>query len=72
MIGSLTFIVVLRNGFVLRFRDGHHGDLIRHYFDQSHFVKAFKRYSGVTPTAYFRVNDYGRLYIPEKQLIRPA
>lgn len=53
-------------------RDGHYGDLIRHYFDQSHFVKSFKRYSGLTPTAYFRVNDYGRLYIPEKPLIRQA
>ena len=51
-------------------RDGRYGDLVRHYFDQSHFVKEFKRYSGLTPTTYFRVNDYGRVYIPEGRVIR--
>jgi AraC-like DNA-binding protein len=41
------------------------GDLIyRHYFDQAHFTKAFKRYAGVPPTTYFRMQDYGRVYIP--------
>lgn len=34
------------------------------YFDQSHFLKAFKRYTGTTPRSYAATADYGRLYIP--------
>jgi AraC-like DNA-binding protein len=36
-----------------------------HYFDQSHFLKAFKRYTGTTPRGYAATPDYGRLYIPD-------
>jgi AraC-like DNA-binding protein len=36
------------------------------YFDQSHFLKAFRRYTGLTPRIYWRTRDYGRLYIPER------
>jgi hypothetical protein len=36
-----------------------------HYFDQSHFLKAFKQYTGVTPRAYSATPDYGFIYIPD-------
>src|SRR5262245_57476914 len=36
-----------------------------HYFDQSHFLKAFKRYAGMTPRAYAGSRDYGTVYIPD-------
>lgn len=35
-----------------------------YYFDQSHFLKEFKRYSGITPRSYEPHTDYGRFYIP--------
>jgi methylphosphotriester-DNA--protein-cysteine methyltransferase len=38
--------------------------LLDHYYDQSHFLKNFKRYTGLTPRAYVNVSDYGRIYIP--------
>lgn len=44
---------------------GPYAGAVEGYFDQSHFLKAFKRYTGLTPTLYFRVNDYGRIYIPD-------
>lgn len=47
-----------------RARHGQYAEAIQGYFDQSHFLKAFRRYTGLSPTAYFRVNDYGRIYIP--------
>ena len=36
-----------------------------HYFDQSHFLKAFKRYTGITPRVYSGTHDYGHVYIPD-------
>ena len=50
---------------------GPYAGAVEGYFDQSHFLKAFKRYTGLTPTLYFRVNDYGRIYIPD-DLSAPA
>src|SRR5262245_17222443 len=45
---------------------GDYATLIQdHYFDQSHFLKAFKRYAGVTPRVYAESRDYGTLYIPD-------
>jgi AraC-like DNA-binding protein len=35
-----------------------------YYFDQSHFLKDFKRYAGITPRSYEPHTDYGRFYIP--------
>ena len=35
-----------------------------HYYDQAHFLKDFRRYSGFTPRAYLQASDYGRFYIP--------
>jgi AraC-like DNA-binding protein len=35
------------------------------YFDQSHFLSAFKRYAGITPHVYWDTRDYGHLYIPD-------
>lgn len=35
-----------------------------HYFDQSHFLKDFRRYSGTTPRSYEPDADYGRFYVP--------
>ncbi len=35
-----------------------------YYFDQSHFLKDFRRYSGITPRSYEPDADYGRFYIP--------
>jgi hypothetical protein len=35
------------------------------YFDQSHFLKAFRQYTGVTPRAYSATSDYGFIYIPD-------
>jgi methylphosphotriester-DNA--protein-cysteine methyltransferase len=37
-----------------------------HYFDQSHFLKSFKRYTGMTPRAYAGSLDYGSIYIPDE------
>jgi AraC-like DNA-binding protein len=43
-----------------------YGDAIREaYFDQSHFLKEFKRFTGMTPRVYAGAADYGRLYIPD-------
>jgi methylphosphotriester-DNA--protein-cysteine methyltransferase len=36
------------------------------YHDQSHFLKDFHAYTGLTLRAYARASDYGRLYIPAK------
>jgi AraC-like DNA-binding protein len=49
-----------------RAAQGHYAALIQdHYFDQSHFLKAFKEYTGVTPRAYSATSDYGFIYIPD-------
>ena len=49
-----------------RSADGHYASVIQdHYFDQSHFLKAFKRYTGITPRVYSESRDYGFVYIPE-------
>lgn len=34
------------------------------YYDQSHFLKEFQAYTGLTLGAYARASDYGRVYIP--------
>jgi AraC-like DNA-binding protein len=45
---------------------GPYASLIQdHYFDQSHFLKAFKQFTGVTPRVYSGIHDYGLLYIPD-------
>jgi AraC-like DNA-binding protein len=38
--------------------------IYEYYFDQSHFLKDFKRYAGITPRSYESHTDYGRFYIP--------
>ena len=49
-----------------RTAQGHYAALIQdHYFDQSHFLKAFRQYTGVTPRAYSATSDYGFIYIPD-------
>lgn len=49
-----------------RTAQGHYGAMIQdHYFDQSHFLKAFKQYTGLTPRAYSVKSDYGFIYIPD-------
>jgi AraC-like DNA-binding protein len=42
------------------------GLIYDYYYDHSHFLKDFKRYTGATPRGYLRDSghDYGRLYIP--------
>jgi AraC-like DNA-binding protein len=41
------------------------GDLILgHYYDQSHFLKDFRRYTESTPRTYRSASDYGKFYIP--------
>jgi AraC-like DNA-binding protein len=42
------------------------GLIYDYYYDHSHFLKDFKRYTGATPRVYLRDSghDYGRLYIP--------
>ena len=35
-----------------------------HYYDQSHFLRDFKRFTGLTPSIYAATPDYGRFYIP--------
>lgn len=44
------------------------GLIYDYYYDHSHFLKDFKRYTGATPRVYLRDSghDYGRLYIPEE------
>ena len=37
-----------------------------HYFDQSHFLKSFKRYTGMTPRSYAGSLDYGSIYVPDE------
>ena len=34
-------------------------------FDQSHFLKAFKQFAGMTPRVYSGIRDYGLVYIPD-------
>jgi AraC-like DNA-binding protein len=43
------------------------GLIYDYYYDYSHFLKDFKRYTGATPSGYLHDSghDYGRLYIPE-------
>jgi len=43
------------------------GLIYDYYYDHSHFLKDFKRYTGVTLRRYLRESghDYGRLYIPD-------
>lgn len=49
-----------------RTAQGRYAALIQdHYFDQSHFLKAFKQYTGLTPRAYSETSDYGFIYIPD-------
>jgi methylphosphotriester-DNA--protein-cysteine methyltransferase len=49
-----------------RTAQGHYAALIQdHYFDQSHFSKAFRQYTGVTPRVYSATSDYGFIYIPD-------
>lgn len=42
------------------------GVIYDYYYDRSHFLKDFKRYTGVTLRGYLldRGHDYGRIYIP--------
>lgn len=68
-VGAKTLADILRFHGVyrrLRHRPGaRYADIIaRGYVDQSHFLKAFRRYTGVTPRVYRDADDYGRLYIP--------
>ena len=45
---------------------GRYAPLIQdHYFDQSHFLKAFTRYTGTIPRVYSGTRDYGHVYIPD-------
>lgn len=37
------------------------------YYDQSHFLKEFQAYTGLTLRAYARASDYGRVYIPPSE-----
>jgi AraC-like DNA-binding protein len=69
-IGPKAFASVLRFHAVykrMRASDGgSYAPLIHdHYYDQSHFLKAFKRYTGITPRVYLGAPDYGRIYIPD-------
>jgi len=60
--GILRFHAVYK---CLRGASGSYGRLIQaHYYDQSHFLKDFRRYTGLTPRSYADEHDYGRLYIP--------
>jgi AraC-like DNA-binding protein len=38
------------------------------YYDQSHFLKDFTAYTGMTLRAYARASDYGKVYIPPEAL----
>ena len=69
-VGPKTFAAILRfQAAYKRLRHaspGRYDDAIGDaYFDQSHFVKDFKRFTGTTPRAYTRTADYGSLYIPD-------
>jgi hypothetical protein len=62
--GVLRFHAVYRQ---LREVSTGSGLIYDYYYDHSHFLKDFKRYTGGTLRAYLndRGHDYGRLYIPE-------
>ena len=51
---------------IRRSADGRYALQIQdHYFDQSHFLKAFKQFAGVTSRKYSGIRDYGLVYIPD-------
>lgn len=69
-VGPKTFAAILRfHAAYKRLRHAspnRYGDAIGHaYFDQSHFLKEFKRFTGTTPRGYTPEADYGSLYIPD-------
>jgi AraC-like DNA-binding protein len=69
-VGPKTFAAILRFHAVYkrvrRAGPGTYGDAIGDaYFDQSHFLKEFKRFTGTSPRTYTRAADYGSLYIPD-------
>jgi AraC-like DNA-binding protein len=69
-VGPKTFATILRfHAAYKRLRNAgpsRYADAIGDaYFDQSHFLKEFKRFTGTTPGAYTRAADYGSLYIPD-------
>ena len=45
-------------------RYAHDRFLYDYYYDQSHFLKDFKRYAGSAPREYQKSSDYGRFYVP--------
>ena len=53
--------------------DGRYGMVaLDHYYDQSHFIRDFKRFTGMTPRLYAQTADYGRFYIPATSDLRTA
>lgn len=44
-------------------------DIYDHYYDQSHFVKEFQAFTGVTPGEYMKLrNEFGKLFYREKDV----
>jgi len=38
-------------------------DFYEYYYDQSHFIKTFKRYTGLSPARFEdRINDFGKKF----------